>query len=128
MVTQKEINSVLAQDKKVQFEYLIKRVADFEEIWLINDSNGLVLLEAETNQFVLPVWPFKEYAELFCVEDYKECIPEAVSLYDFLEEDLISLKENKCQIGIMPVYQKPSVVVTTEIFVSAIIAELEKYE
>lgn len=128
MITRSEMETVLQQDSRVQFEYFIKRVADFEEIWIISDTNGMVLLEAEKNKFVLPVWPFKEYADLYRKEGNQECKLEAVSIYDFLEEELVSLSENGYDLAIMPIHNKPSIIVNSKVFEKAIKTEMEKYE
>jgi Protein of unknown function (DUF2750) len=128
MITQKEIESILKQSKEIQFDYLIKRIADFEEIWLIIDDKGIVLLEADKNEFVLPIWPFKEFAILFCVEEYKECTPEVVSIYDFLEQELADLKANSYKLSIMPTQGKSSIVVAVDVFENALDAEMRKYE
>ena len=128
MITRNEMESVLQQDSTVQFEYFIKRVADFEEIWIMSDTNGMFLLEAEKDKFVLPVWPFKEYADLFREEVNQECKLEAVSIYDFLEEELVSLSENGYDLAIMSIPNKPSIIVNNKVFEKAIRTEMEKYE
>lgn len=127
MINVKEIDTVVQQSKEVQFKYSIKRIADFEEIWVIADDSGIIMLKSSTNSFVLPVWPFKEFAELFCVNEYKSCYPESISIYDFMENELLELKERSYELSILPVHGKSSIVVSSEIFEKELNVEMNKY-
>ncbi len=79
----KEIDSVLKLDRNKQYEYFVKKVVDFEEIWSLRDDEGRASLGDNENEF-LPLWSKKEFAD--------RCISEEWSSY---YADYIFLKQLK---------------------------------
>ncbi|WP_262512425.1 hypothetical protein [Chitinophaga silvisoli] len=39
MINEQEINSILKQDENACLEYTIKRIADFENVWVIEEDD-----------------------------------------------------------------------------------------
>lgn len=53
----KEAENVLKLDNRKKYEYFIKKVADFEEVWSLRDEDGWATLGTEDKVF-FPIWPF----------------------------------------------------------------------
>lgn len=95
-----EINGVLKADKAKQYEYFIKKIADYEEVWSLRDDEGWATLGLDDGMF-FPVWPKKEFAELCVDEEWSGYRAESIDLDEFLEDWLGGLKEDGIRITVM---------------------------
>ena len=96
----KEIEHVLNTDIQKRYQYFIKKVADFGEIWSLKDQDGWVTLGVEEDEF-FPVWPQKEFAEICIGEEWDDCYAESIDLEDFLDDWITGLKEDNIRITVM---------------------------
>ena len=70
-LTDKEINSMLAQSPDVRYSYSLKRIADNGYLWyLLSDDSYMCIQDVDIRLF--HVWPFEEYAEKFVSSMRKE--------------------------------------------------------
>jgi hypothetical protein len=96
-MNQQKIKNVFALDSAERYGYLIRKVADFETIYLIADNDDMFVMIGSDGNNVIPVWPEKEFAELFLTDDWKEykvveySVNEFMDLLDDLEKDKIEL-------------------------------------
>lgn len=60
--TDPEFEAVLRLSPADRYEHFLKRVVDFDQVWMIEDDAGLVTFNHGDNE-VLPVWPARRYAE-----------------------------------------------------------------
>ncbi|PLS18236.1 DUF2750 domain-containing protein [Bacillus sp. M6-12] len=122
----KEFEAVFHSPVQVRYEYFIKRAADFEEVWVLTNEGEVALSGNENDELLLPLWPFKEYAEACKNGEWKTYIAENINIYEFIDEYIISLKEDKIRLSIF-FNNKDSAVVETDILVSDLNKELEQY-
>lgn len=90
---EKEITNVLNLPGSERYNYFIKKVVDNEKIWgLYHDGWALV----EDNKFkkLLPVWPLKEYAELFINNEWRYYHVKSIELEDFLENFIYKMQDD----------------------------------
>ncbi|MBE6753858.1 MAG: DUF2750 domain-containing protein [Ruminococcaceae bacterium] len=99
-MTSKEIQGVFAADKSKQYEYFIKKVADFEEVWSLKDDEGWATLGLEDREY-FPVWPTREMAQLCAEEEWASYYPESIELEEFLTEWLSGLQEDNIRVTVM---------------------------
>ena len=99
MLSQEVIN-VLKISKEKQYEYFIKKVADYEEIWSLKDNEGWATLGIEEKKF-FPIWPKKQFAEIFACDEWNNYYPESIGLQEFLDSWLPGLKEDGIRVTIM---------------------------
>ncbi len=92
------MKSVYTAEDPIRYQYLIEKVVEFGEIWLLQAREGLfAMMEDSTGQEYLPVWPEKEFAALFSSDDWDGYQPEPMPLFEFnswlkeLEEDEIKI-------------------------------------
>jgi hypothetical protein len=90
-----------------RYEFLIKMVSFRKEIWLLQTSDGLfAMLEDANNQSYIPVWPEKDFASTFAVDDWEGYQAERMGLGEFLEW-MTELKEDGIIIGAFPYNNSP---------------------
>lgn len=100
MMLNQEIKSVLQKDKNMQYEYFVKKVTDFEEVWSLRDNVGWATLGIEEKKF-FPVWPKKEFADICISEEWENYYPESIELEEFLDNWIDGLKEDNIRITVM---------------------------
>ena len=58
-----KIDNVINLTASERYDYFIRKVADFEEVWGLKDAEGWALMGSE-EQVLFPIWSEKEFAEL----------------------------------------------------------------
>lgn len=97
----KEVENVLKLDMKKKYQYFLKKIADYGELWSLKDDDGWVTLGQEEDDCFFPVWPKQEFAELCISEDWQDCKCEAIDIDEFLEDWIPGLKEDGIRVTIM---------------------------
>ena len=88
-------------DAEKRFQYLLTEVVAQEEIWILTDDDGCVMLNTEDEDCV-PVWPNKEFAEEWATEEWAHCKAEAISLDKWSERWTRGLEEVELSIVVFP--------------------------
>jgi hypothetical protein len=126
-MNKQKINNIFSLESNERYGYLIRKVADFETIYLISDNDGGFVMIGSDGVSVLPVWPEKEFAELFLTDDWSESKVIEIEVYDFLEW-LKELQEDGVQISGFPNPNLNAVRVSAKEIHEHLIFELNKYE
>jgi hypothetical protein len=121
---QKNILNLSPQER---YGYFIRKVADFEEVWLIQDKGKYLTLADKDEQIVIPVWPEKEFAELMLTDDWKDHEVQCMNLHDFIDW-LDRLDEERVKIAGFPSFNFNGVVVTANEMKNHLVYESEQYE
>jgi hypothetical protein len=113
MLTQKQIEEILAKKPENRYKYFIKTVAAEEEVWGLADEEGWLLLEVEGEKNdALAVFPNVEFAEVFREKgDFEEFQVEALDLYEFMEW-LDDFEIEKMKVAVFPTPDFQSAVMT----------------
>ncbi len=120
----KNIFNLSPQDR---YGYFIRKVADFEEVWLIHEKGQYVTLGENEEQIAIPVWPEKEFAKLMLMDDWKGYTVESMNVHDFVEW-LDTLEGEGYKIAGFPGIDLKGVVVTADEMKNHIIYELQQSE
>jgi hypothetical protein len=99
--TAKEIQAVLKLDGPARFDHFVKRVVDDEKAWGLW-KNGWALLEDSDARPVFPLWPAREYAELFRTGGWAEYDAVEIPLAELLNELLPKLAAGGVVPGVFP--------------------------
>ncbi|QTD40858.1 DUF2750 domain-containing protein [Sporosarcina sp. Te-1] len=121
----KELEVVSKLPASKRYEYFIKKVADFEEVWALFDD-GWAVSEDDNGNTLIPFWPKKEFATLCAVEEWKNYKAEQIDLSEFMQTWLPGMKTD----GIKPsifLNNEDSVVIEIDNLVLDLQEELEKY-
>ena len=126
-MNQQKINNVFALSSKDRYGYLIRKVADFETIYLIADDEGNYVMVGSEGANVLPVWPEREFAELFLTDDWTGYQVEENSIYDFINW-LNELEKDNIDIAGFPNIELNTVHVTAKDMKDHLDHEISQYE
>ena len=124
----KEIEMVLAQSNEVRFDYFIKRVADWGEVWGLKGSDGWVMSADETGKQVAVFWPFAEFASLCSVDEWEGTFPASISIEAFTTRWLPGLEKEARLVGIFPNLLKQASVIKPIKLLQIINSEIESLE
>ncbi|GGJ94756.1 hypothetical protein GCM10007063_16610 [Lentibacillus kapialis] len=80
-----EIKAVSNLPAPKRYEYFIKKVADFEEVWGLFED-GWAISEDENGSPLFPFWPKKEFANLCAIHEWNGYRPKKIDLEEFIEE------------------------------------------
>jgi len=100
-LTPEKIKEVLKLDHQARFQYLCKEVNQRQEIWLLVDEHGCVMLNTEDEDCV-PVWPNKEFAEDWATEEWSHCKAEAIDLDKWYQRWTLGLEEDELSVVVFP--------------------------
>ena len=62
MINEKEFYSVLNLPANKRYEYFIKKVVDWGEVWGLYED-GWAMTEDDNGNLLIPFWPKKEFAQ-----------------------------------------------------------------
>ncbi|OMP79381.1 MULTISPECIES: DUF2750 domain-containing protein [unclassified Chitinophaga] len=127
MINEKEINSMINQDANTRLEYTIKRIVDLGVVWFIERDKKLVLLNDEFSNIIVPIWPFKEFADLFAEVEYADCKVNSVSMDDFLKFDIPIFQRENFKISLFPLNTGKGSVIEIDLFLNLVNEEMDKY-
>lgn len=121
----KEFEAVIKLHASKRYEYFIKKVVDFEELWGLYD-NGWAITEDDEGNKLIPFWPKKEFAEICAVDEWKGYVAESIDLYEFIDNWLPDMKVDKIKPSIFW-NNEDSAVLEVEDLISDLKCELENY-
>ena len=84
-INEKELNSVLKLPSSKRYEYFIKKICDWEEVWTLYNE-GFATISDDEGNILVPFWPAKRYAEFFANEEWAGYKPEMIVLDDFIDK------------------------------------------
>lgn len=97
-----DINHISGLPDHDRYKYLLNHVAKYKEIWLLKEREGMyAMFEDTSGKSYVPVWPDKECAEQFAVDDWHGYIADRMELKELLEW-MNELKEDQVFIGAFP--------------------------
>lgn len=110
-----------------RYDYFIRKVADFEIVWGLNDGGWAILSDNEGNE-VFPFWPEKELAEI-CVQDsWSSYKPKSIELNHFIEKWLTGMEKDGILVGVFYTPEGKGVVVQPAKLKADLEEELEQYD
>lgn len=124
-MNQKEFESVIKQAPNIRYEYFIKKVADYEEVWGLYDD-GWATAQDDNGNMLIPFFPKKEFAEYCAVNEWGNYIAEPIELNEFIEEFLVGMKEDGVNPSIFPTIND-AVMVEIDVLLRDLNNELENY-
>ena len=122
-----QLRNVFSLPAAERYGYLIRKVADFEIIYLITDSNGDCVRLGADKLETIPVWPEEEFAQQFLTSEWRNYVIKEMSIYDFIDW-LDTLDKAEIQISGFPNLQLNTVHVSVVDMKNHIIHELNQYE
>ncbi|MDR1528266.1 MAG: DUF2750 domain-containing protein [Puniceicoccales bacterium] len=127
-LSEKEIEMVLRSDVDARVRYFVHKTAAWEYLWLMYDDRGnLITVYDATNRECIPVWPFKEYADMFFNDFEEKKLVKKMKVHDFLCEYIDKLIEKNIYVFVFPDMESRGALVKADIFQYMMEDELAKY-
>lgn len=121
----KEFEALLQRPANIRYEYFIKKVVDFEEVWGLYDE-GWATAQDDDGHMLIPFFPKKEFAENCAKKEWKGFRAEAIDLYEFIDRWLVGMKKDEVKPSIFPT-EEDAALVEIDILLRDINSELENY-
>ncbi|MFC1466140.1 MAG: DUF2750 domain-containing protein [Candidatus Brachytrichaceae bacterium NZ_4S206] len=125
-INDKEISSVLALPPVRRYEYFVKKVADFEELWGLADERGWAMYGSDSGKELFPVWPHPKYAEMCATGSHSQCSPRRINLREWLESWLPQLLEEGRLVAVFPLPDDQAVFIAPDRLLIDLAEELAK--
>ncbi len=121
----KQIESIIKLPADKRYQHFIKRVVDQEELWGIYDSDWITIKKDDGELF--PVWPNKEYAQVFLQKNFPSAFVKPIDLYEFIDTFLPELGERNIAVSVFPTPDNEGHIACYEKVIDDLNTELEKY-
>jgi hypothetical protein len=122
-LSQKEMEAVSCLNAEARLNHFVKRVADWEEVWSLRNSEGWVLSQASPSQEAAPFWPHFSYAKACAKNEWAGCEPQSIKLQAFMEKWLPGLAKDKKMVAIFPTPISSGAIATPELVLQKLVAE-----
>jgi hypothetical protein len=123
----KEYESVVELPSNKRYEYFVKKVADWGEVWGLKDASGWVVLGDEEENVFIPVWPHQRFADAYSIQAQIGASPCSIQLDDWLEKWLPGMKKDQRYAAVFPVKAGKSIPVDPDQLKADIEAELRRF-
>lgn len=90
----KEFEAVIKLPANIRYEYFIKKVVDFEEVWGLYEE-GWAMTSDDDGSMMIPFWPKREFAEYCAFEEWSNYKAQSISLDEFINEWLPGIEEDQ---------------------------------
>ncbi|EKO3485055.1 DUF2750 domain-containing protein [Vibrio fluvialis] len=96
-----QIATINQYDQEQRFTYCIKEIVASQQVWILKDEHGCVMLNTEDDDCV-PVWPNREFAEAWATGDWAECEAESISLNKWRSRWTSGLEQDDLSVVVFP--------------------------
>jgi len=125
-VNSKKMEAVFLLSASERFKYFVKTVADYEEVWGLY-QNGWALSASDEGTTIFPFWPAEAFARACAVNEWAGYEACSISLGNFLNTLLPSLKHDRILPGIFLTLDSKGIILTIDELTAAITNELKNY-
>lgn len=95
-----ETKAAVTMSESQLLEYFLTRVFETEEVWGLDDGCEWIMIERD-GQWVMPIWPYQQFAVDVANTDWPKHNPTAESLEDFVYQTLSILIEEDAMLEVM---------------------------
>ena len=96
-----KIDIINNYDVEQRFAYLLKETITNDELWILTDEHGCVMLNTADEDCV-PVWPNKEFAQSWATGEWAACQPVSVDLDTWFSRWIPGLIDDELAIVAFP--------------------------
>lgn len=127
LVNGREFANVTHLEPSARYEYFIKRVADWQELWGLWKDGWAMMGDSEGGELV-PVWPHRLYAEALAHGDWLGYAPKNISLSDWMDKWIPGMIRENQSVAVFPVIEGPTTTVAPLRLKQDLEEELDKME
>ena len=127
-IHKKEIENVLNMNGPERYDYFIRKLADWEEVWSLKAEGGWAMVSSSDSDKCIPFWPHSEYARICARDQWEEYSPKAIKIEAFMEKWLVGMSNDGINVAVFQLPQNKGVIVSPEKMLRDLRSELEQYE
>ena len=130
-VSKQELEAVTALSLEKRYNYFVKRICDWEQVWTLYEDDYIVLNEAKNGKLYILLFPFKDFAEHYATNTrgMKGVSYKSFEINEFLETIIKKLQANNVSNALVfPVANGYGLNVSMTDMVKDIQSELENYK
>ena len=130
-VSKQELEAVIALSPEKRYNYFVKRICDWEQVWTLYEDDYIVLNEAKNGKLYILLFPFKDFAEHYATNTrgMKGVSYKSFEINEFLETIIKKLQANNVSNALVfPVANGYGLNVSMTDMVKEIQSELENYK
>ena len=101
MLEPEKIKQILQMDDAQRAAYFINEVVSQNQLWILTDEHGCVMLNTEEEDCV-PVWPNEEFAQAWATDEWQACQAEAISLNKWFSRWSHGLADDELALVVFP--------------------------
>ena len=105
--------SIQQYDPEQRLAYLLKEVVTNNEIWILTDQDGCVMLNTD-DEDCAPVWPNEEFAQAWATSEWADCNAEAISLNKWHSRWTSGLEQDDVSIAVFPNVNEEGLVISSQ--------------
>lgn len=124
-ISNEQLNTIEKYDEEKRLSYLLQQVISNQEIWILADEHGCVMLNTEDEDCV-PVWPNEEFAQRWATEEWQHCKAEAISLNKWYSRWSTGLADDELALVTFPNQDNQGLVLFPEELEEALLKETKK--
>ncbi len=114
-LTAEQIATINQYDQEKRFNYCIKEIVANQQVWILKDEHGCVMLNTEDDDCV-PVWPNKEFAEAWATGEWDSCEAEAIPFNKWRSRWTSGLEQDELSVVVFPNENEEGVVLFPDEF------------
>jgi Protein of unknown function (DUF2750) len=126
-VNGQEFENVTHLAPERRYEYFIKKVADWREVWSLWNE-GWALMGDKDHEEMVPVWPHAVFAEASAVGEWLGYKPKRIDLEDWLAKWTPGMEKDHRMVAVFPVAESQTTTASPLKLKSDLEEELTKYE
>jgi hypothetical protein len=92
---------ILNFDAEQRCKYLLKQVVANQEIWILTDEHGSVMVTTDEEDCI-PVWPNQEFAQMWATNEWEGFKPKSIPLAQWHKKWTNGLEEDELSVVVFP--------------------------
>ena len=123
-----QLSNLIDLNDEQRAQYLIKTVCKENQLWVLKDQDGCVILNSE-DEDCIPLWPDQSSALLWATKEWQHCEAQSISLTEWFERWSSGLVKDNLGLVLFPSEfpQGEGIVYFPEEFEQALLIEQRKH-
>jgi hypothetical protein len=124
----KEVENVVRLPDDRRYEYFVKKIADWQNVWGLHGGSGWALAADDAGNQLIPFWPTAEFAQLCAQSEWEGYTPSPIALDIFMDKWLPGMMKDGRRLAVFPTPSGRGVAVEPTRLLLDLTSELEKLE
>lgn len=109
----KRLENINKLSEEERYEYFVRQVVQFEQIWAISVNGDYILFELHDGKTVFPVWSDEESAMEFMFEEHKNigAVPDKISIDGFMSACIPDMINDNVYFGVFYNLDRESIII-----------------